>query len=112
LRFMLMLYGDHEAEAALPREDRMAIVAEHIAFSARMRDEGAYVYGDPLDGPAAARVVRADGTITDGPFAEAREQLGGFYVLDCQDIDAALDYAKQVPKGPGLSVEVRPIPDY
>jgi hypothetical protein len=111
LRFMLLLYGDHEVEAALPREDLRAIVSEHLTFTARLREEGAYVYGDALDGPAAARVVRRDGTVTDGPFTESREQLGGLYVVECTDLEGALEYAKQVPKGPGLSVEVRPIPD-
>lgn len=90
----------------------MAIVQGHVEFTARLRAEGVFVYGDALGEPEAARVLRADGMVTDGPFSAGREQLGGLYVIDCADRDAALGYARAVPASPGLSVEVRPVPNY
>jgi hypothetical protein len=50
--------------------------------------------------------------VTDGPFAETKEQLGGFYLLDCEGLDEALEYAKQIPARPGSSIEVRPVMNY
>ena len=114
MRFLLLLYDDAAAVAAMRPEERRALVDEHIAFSQGLRERGALVYGDPLDDPATARTLRRDGDrplVTDGPFLEAKEALGGFYVVECEAIDAATELAAQVPRSPGLVVEVRPIPD-
>jgi hypothetical protein len=111
MRFLMLLYGDEVAEAALSREDRMRIVEEHTAFSRELREMGAFVSGEPLEASAAARTVRRrDRTVTDGPFMEAREQLGGFYVVECPDMAAAIGLAGRMPESPGLTIEVRPIP--
>jgi hypothetical protein len=106
MRYLILLYGAAEAEAALAPEERRAIVQQHMAFSGRLRDRGALVGGDAVE--PTARVVR-DGLVTDGPFAETKEQLGGFYLLECDDLDEAVEWAKQVPQSPGLAVEVRPL---
>ena len=112
MRFLLLLYGDEAAEMALPREERMAMFGAHTAFSGELRASGALVAGEALEASSAAKTVRRrDRTVTDGPFAEAREQLGGFYVVDAPDIDGAVELAKRVPDSPGLVVEVRPIPE-
>lgn len=60
MRFMLLLYGDPEAEQSLPAEERTAIVQRHSDFDAKLRSDGVYVYGDALDGPETARVPRPD----------------------------------------------------
>ena len=70
--------------------------------------DGAYVYGAQLVRSANATTL-ADGVLTDGPFAEGREQIGGFYVIEAPDLDKALGYARQIPHNPGLRVEVRPL---
>jgi hypothetical protein len=106
MRYLILLYGDAGGEAALGPEQRRAIVEEHMAFSGTLRERGALVDGDALE--RTARTVRA-GLVTDGPFAETKEQLGGFYLLECGGLDEALEWAKQVPAGPGLVVEVRPL---
>jgi hypothetical protein len=112
MRFLLLLYGDEAAEVALGAEERKRMVEEHIAFSAELRGRGAIVAGEPLDASAAAKTVRRrDRRVTDGPFIETREQLGGFYIVEAEDIDAAVEMARRVPDSPGLMVEVRPIPD-
>lgn len=90
------------------------MVNDHIAYAQALRERGAYVYGDPLDSPQTTRTIRFDGggsTVTDGPFVESKEALGGFYVLETASIDDALALAREVPRSPGLVAELRPIPD-
>jgi hypothetical protein len=114
MRFLLLLYDNADAVAAMKAADRRAMVDEHIAYAAMLRERGAYVYGDPVDDPSTARVMRFDGpspTVTDGPFLEAKEALGGIYVLECGSADEALDLARQVPRSPGMVAELRPIPE-
>ena len=113
MRYLLLLYGDPQAEDALGEEGRRRIVDEHGRFTQRLRERGAYVHGDPLAGGSAAKIVRRDGErpiVTDGPFAETKEQLGGFYVIEADGTEEALEWAKQVPLSPGLVVDLRPIP--
>ncbi len=99
MRYLLLLWGDADAEAALPPEKRRAIVEQHMAFSGRLREAGAMVLGEPV-GPA----------LMDGPFAETKEQVGGFYVIECGGADEAREWARQVPTSPRLAVELREIP--
>ena len=110
MRFLLLLHGDEAAEEALPGEARMAIVGEHTEFSRALRDAGKHVYGEPLGPSRDGKIVSKRG-VNDGPFAETKEQLGGFYVIDADTIEEAVDWAKRVPESPGLQVEVRPIPE-
>jgi hypothetical protein len=109
MKFLLLLYGDEAAEAALAPEARRAIVQRHIDWSRLLRDRGALVSGEALTSPREAVVVRRGGRRSDGPFAETKEQLGGFYVLECGSRDEAVEYARLAPESPGLVVEVRPI---
>ena len=114
MRFLLLLRGDAAAEAAMTDTERRAMVDDHIAYAGMLRERGAYVYGDPLDAPDTGRVIRFDGpsaTITDGPFVEAKESLGGVYVLECATPDEAIELARQLPRSPGLVAELRPIPE-
>ena len=111
MHFVILLYGDEDAERQLGRGGLAAIVDEHQRFADRLRAEGKLVLGEPLEASARARVIR-DGLVTDGPFAETKEQLGGFYVIECADVDEALQWAKDVPQSPGLVVEVRAVADY
>jgi hypothetical protein len=112
MRYLLSLYGDEQAEQSLTAEERRAIVDQHIVFSRRLREAGALVASEALSDSSEAKVLRGDGErslVTDGPFAETKEQLGGFYLLECADIDEALAWAEQVPQSPGLVAEVRPV---
>lgn len=114
MKYLLLLYDDGAAIEALDPGERRAMVDAHIGYAARLRDTGAYVYGDPLDGPDAARTLRFDADramISDGPFLESKEALGGFYVIECAGLDEALELASEVPRSPGLVAELRPIPD-
>lgn len=114
MRFLLLLHGDEAAEAALSFDERRAIMTGHGAFAIRLREAGRLVLGEPLQASAGAVVVRRDGvtgvaSVTDGPFAETKEQVGGVYLLECADRDEAVRWALEVPASPGLAVEVRPL---
>ena len=110
MEFTLLLWGSPDGESSLSPEERRAIVERHIAFGQKLREEGAHVYAAPLDDAAAGRVVRGE-LVTDGPFTETKEQLGGLYVIRCNSLDEAVEWARQVPGSPGLVVEVRANPD-
>jgi hypothetical protein len=114
VKFLLLLHGDAEAEAALSREERMGIVEEHMAYAAMLRDLGVYVSGEALDDPKSAAVVRPGATpiVSDGPFTETKEAIGGFYVIEVESRDRALELASQVPQGPGLAVAVLRIVEF
>jgi hypothetical protein len=112
MRYLLLLYGDEEAERSMTADERRAIVDQHIALGRRLREAGAAVASEALGDSSDAKVLRRDGErsfVTDGPFAETKEQLGSFYVLECADLDEALSWAEQVPRSPGLVVEIRPV---
>jgi hypothetical protein len=114
MRFLLMIHGDTEAEAAMTPGQRRAIVEEHFAYSAMLRERGAYVHGEALDDPSTSVVVRPSEKplVTDGPFAETKEAVGGFYVVDCASRDEAIELAMQVPRSPGLAVEVLKVVEF
>ena len=109
MRFALLLYGDEAAESALSRDEQLAIMNDHLAFAAKLRDLGKLPYGDALAASSNATLVRPGRGVTDGPFAETKEQLGGLYVVDCADRDEAIELARQLPNSPGLVIEIRPI---
>lgn len=114
MKYLLLLYDDPESTDAMSPAERRAIVDEHIAYARMLRERGVHVFSEPLSGPEEARTVRLDGPeaiVTDGPFVEAKESLGGFYVIDCPSTDDAITLARSVPRSPGLAVEIRPIPD-
>jgi hypothetical protein len=114
VKYLLLLYDDATAVAAMSDAERRAIVDEHIGYARMLRDRGAHVYSDPLDDPAKARTIRFDGDgviVTDGPFLEAKESLGGFYVLEASSMDEATELASRVPRSPGIVVELLPIVD-
>ena len=112
MQFSLLLYDD-ESFHAKPEPEQEKIVAEHIAFSEKLRASGAYVGGEPLDPSSSAKTLRAGGAVEDGPFADSKEQLGGYYIIDVESIDAAVEWARQCPthKENG-TIEVRPVPNY
>ena len=111
MRFLLLLHGDEAAEEALPMDARMAIVHEHGEFTRLLREAGKHVSGEPLGPSREGKIVSKRG-VNDGPFAETKEQLGGFYVIESDSVDEAVDWARRVPQSPGLQVEVRPIPEF
>jgi len=111
MRYLFLLWGDEAAELALPDEERQAIVSAHGEFWRGMEQTGRSISGEPLGPSKDGIVVSARRpSATDGPFLETKEQLGGFYVIECAGRDDAIDVARQIPASPGLEVEVRLIP--
>ncbi len=112
MQYMLLIYA---ADTAGPKPDTPAfgeMMQGYGAFTQEVREKGIMVAGDPLQGVATATTVRARGgktETTDGPFAETKETLGGYYILDCKDLDEALAYAAKIPTAAYGSIEVRPI---
>ena len=107
MRYLFLLYGDPAGEAALSPQGRRAVVAGHVALGRELGAAGRLVAAEAL-GPDV-RVLRADGIVTDGPYAETKEQLGSVYLVDCADAAAAVELARRMPRSPGLVVEVRAV---
>ena len=113
MKYMLTIYGDEQAWADQDPQDSKAIMAAYEAFGREVGDK--MLAGDGLQPTATATTVRVrDGErlLSDGPFAETKEQLGGFYVLECKDLDEAIEWASKIPGAQTGSVEVRPVMDY
>jgi len=111
---MLLIYSDREAWDTLTPQDAENVHKEFMSFTIGLNESGEIVNGDRLLGVDAATTVRSkngERLVTDGPFAETREVLGGFYIVDVPDLDRALDIAADVPSVRHQlgSVEVRPI---
>ena len=108
MKYMLMI---HEDEAVYETPGAMeAVIGQHMAFSQELGS--IVVGGGGLKPTATATTVRTQGgsqTLHDGPFAETKEQFGGFYLVDVPDLDAALEIARKVPLAHDGSVEVRPV---
>ena len=116
MKYVLLLYGDENRWADMTPEQSAEDMQRWGAFYEELAASGAFLAGEGLDATPSATTVRVTGgevVHTDGPFAETREQLGGFYLLECPDRDAALAWAAKVPDlGEGGCVEVRAVMDY
>lgn len=114
MRYALLIYTPEQSEQ--PSADAMTEeFAAYDVFTQHTKDRGAYEAGEALDTTSTATTVRVrDGRTlaTDGPFAETKEALGGFYVLEAADLDEAIAYAAMIPGAKHGSIEVRPIFDY
>jgi len=115
MRYMLLLYGDETEDSDMTPEQWDTIIAAHNAFGAEARERGLNPTGEALQPTATASTVSFDNgrpaMATNGPFAETKEQLGGFYLLDCKDLDEALEMARKLPLRNG-AVEVRPVIEF
>jgi hypothetical protein len=110
MRYMILLHGDEAGEAALSAEERRRIVDEHVEFSRRTRERGYELSGDALE-PSTKAITIRKGKVTDGPFAETKEQVGGYYIVDCGGRDEVIELALQIPESPGLVIDIRKLSD-
>jgi hypothetical protein len=112
MQVLLMIYGDEAAWAARSQAEKGEVFAAYGAYSAALREAKANGGGNPLQPSATAHTVRVrDGhaQVLDGPYAETKEQLGGYYLLEVEDMQAALRWAARCPGAAHGAVEVRPI---
>ena len=109
MKYMLLIYTDEKAWAEGEREQ---CFAESTALTHELHKQGKYLGASPLHPVATATSVRVRGgkrQVTDGPFAETREQLGGFFMIDAANLDDAIDIAGRIPGAKKGTVEVRPV---
>ena len=112
MKYMLLIYDEEKAFAKLSDAERGAIYAEYRQFGEQLRSAGQYISGSQLQPSSAATSVRirdAKRLLTDGPFAETREQLGGYYLIEAKNLDEAIALAAKVPSARMGTIEVRPL---
>jgi hypothetical protein len=112
MRYLCLIYYDEKKLNALSRSERETLSGEAYAYCDLLRQKGQFISAEPLEQVHTATTVRIrDGkaVTTDGPFAETKEQLGGFFMIDVADLNEAIQVASKIPPGRLGSVEVRPI---
>ena len=112
MQYILLIYHNEQQWKGVSEAERGKVMAEYGAFTEAIVKSGQYRAGDELQPTAMATTVRVrDGKtmVTDGPFAETREQLGGFYLVEAKDLDEAAALAARIPTARDGSIEVRPI---
>ena len=112
MKYLLLIYENEAVAAGMSEADQGTIWGEYMTYTEDIRKKGQYVAGEALQPVATATTVRIkDGKTvsTDGPFAETREQLGGFYLVEAKDLDVATALAARIPAARTGSIEVRPI---
>jgi hypothetical protein len=112
MKYILLIHDDEKAWGQLADSDRQKIYGEYAQFMAQIKSTGQYLGGNQLQPTTSATSVRVrDGRrlVTDGPFAETHEQLGGFFLVDARDLDEAIAIAARIPSAREGTIEVRPI---
>ena len=116
MQYLLLIYTPEPPPGTQPDPEALGAELElYDAFTRETRERGMFVAGEALDSTDTATSVRVqDGrtVVTDGPFAETKEALGGFYLLECKDLDEAIEMAAKIPAARRGTIEVRPIWDY
>jgi hypothetical protein len=112
---MFLIYWDMNQDTQFTQEEMEAQFEAYRAFTAEVRDRGLILNADALQSTATATTVSLSGgkiLTTDGPFAETKEQLGGYYVLDCENLDEAIEIAAKIPHAQNGTIEIRPVMEY
>lgn len=111
MQYMLLIYSE-ESDTPPPAEAQEQVIKAYFAYNDALKKAGAFVAGDALEATSTATTVRVRGPeelVTDGPFAETTEALGGYYLIDVENIDEAVAWAKKCPGSHHGTVEVRPV---
>jgi len=115
MKYAFTIYGDESQRESATPEEMAAMSQAYGEFTQEVQAKGIYLAGEGLYPTPTATTVRVQGgerNVTDGPYAETKEQLGGFYVLDCKDLDDAIEWAAKIPGSRYGSVEIRPVMVY
>ncbi len=114
MKYLLMIYADEKVWASIPPEQQGLEYKKYLEYSQWLEEQGLLLGGEPLEGTDHATTVRVrDGktSTTDGPFAETKEQLGGYYLIEAENLDRAIEAAARCPGAEYGSMEVRPLLD-
>jgi hypothetical protein len=115
MRYLCLIYDEEKKLAAMPKSESDAFMGEYFSFTESIKGSGHYVAGEALQPVHTATTVRIRNgkmSATDGPFAETKEQLGGFYLITAKDLNDAIQVAARIPSARLGSVEVRPIMEF
>ncbi|HYR63220.1 MAG TPA: YciI family protein [Actinomycetota bacterium] len=111
-KYVALIYGDETQYANMTPEEGAKVFQAYGEYTEAVRGAGISEVGEGLQGTNTATTVQVRNgelTTTDGPFAETKEQLGGFYVFNCKDLDEAIEWAAKIPGASDGSVEIRPV---
>ena len=112
MQYLLMIYGNEAGMLSASKEQAGQMMAAYAAYTEAMKKAGVYIGGNRLQPTSTATTVRAQNgksNVLDGPYAETKEQLGGYYMIEAPDLDAALAWAARCPGATYGAIEVRPI---
>ena len=115
MRYLCLIYDEEKKVSTMPKGETDAFMGEYFTFTDGIRKSGHFVAGEALQPVGTATTVRVrNGKVstTDGPFAETKEQLGGFYLINAKDLNDAIQVASRIPSARIGSVEVRPIQEF
>ena len=115
MKYLCLIYSDETEWNRLPKSDELNMMSEYRAFGESIKSSGHWLAGFRLQDTATASTVRVrNGKVstTDGPFAETKEQLGGFYLIEARDLNDAIQVAGRIPGARMGSIEVRPIMEF
>jgi hypothetical protein len=112
MQYLLMIHSDEKAMSQVSQEQGAAVLGAYNAYTGAMKEAGVYIGGQRLHPSPTGTVVRVkDGktSVLNGPYAEVKEQLGGYYLIDAPDLDGAIAWAARCPGAATGAIEVRPI---
>ena len=112
MKYLCLIYDNESTWADMPHEQTEAMMGEYFAFTESIRQSGQYIAGEalqPVQTATSVRVRNGKLSTTDGPFAETKEQLGGFYMIEAKDLNDAIQVASRIPSARVGTVEVRPV---
>lgn len=115
MKYLCLIYDDEKIFATMPKGEMDAVMGEYFAFTEGIKKSGHYLAGEALQPVQTATTVRVRNgkpSTTDGPFAETKEQLGGFYMINARDLNDAIQVASKIPSARYGSIEVRPIQEF
>jgi len=115
MRYLCLIYDEEKKVAAMSKGEQDAFMGEYFAFTEDVKKSGHYIGGEALQPVGTATTVRVRSgkmSTTDGPFAETKEQLGGYYLINAKDLNDALQVASRIPSAKTGTVEVRPIQEF
>jgi hypothetical protein len=114
MKYLCLIYDEEKRMASMAKTEADALHGEYFAFTEGIRQSGQYLGGNALQAVHTATTVRVRNgkmSTTDGPFAETKEQLGGYYLIEARDLNDAIQIASRIPSARAGSIEVRPVMD-